>query len=63
MAQSPVSAEFATAREPAARRHEVDVERRRPHPGEPRRTVVTDRPAPGHERRGVHSYADPARSR
>jgi hypothetical protein len=49
------------AREAEARRHEVDIERRRAHPGEPRRTVVADRPAPGHDRRGAHSYASERR--
>jgi hypothetical protein len=44
-------------REPAARRHEVDVERRRAHPGEPRRTIVTDRPPSRDDRRGAHGYA------
>ena len=36
------------------RRHEVDVERRRAHPGEPRRTVTTDRPPSRDDRRGNH---------
>jgi hypothetical protein len=41
-------------KESEARRHEVDVERRRAHPGEPRQVIVADRPAPGHDRRGAH---------
>jgi hypothetical protein len=41
----------------AARRHELDVERRRAHPGEPRRTVVSDRAPPRDDRRGAHGYA------
>jgi hypothetical protein len=48
---------------PEARRHELDVERRRAHPGEPRRTVVADRPPVRDDRRGQHAYADPARGR
>ena len=47
----------APARAPSARRHEVDVERRRAHPGEPRRTVVTDRPPVRDDRRGAHAIA------
>lgn len=42
----------------ARRRHELDVERRRAHPGEPRRTVVTDRPPVRDDRRGAHAYAN-----
>ena len=41
------------------RRHEVDVERRRPHPGEPRRPLVTDRPPVRDDRRGSHGTARP----
>jgi hypothetical protein len=47
----------------ARQRHEVDIERRRAHPGEPRRVVVADKPAPGHDRRGAHGVADPSRYR
>jgi hypothetical protein len=43
------------SRERDARRHEVDVERRRAHPGDPRRPVVTDRPPPRDDRRGTHA--------
>lgn len=39
------------------RRHAVDSERRRQHPGEPRRTVTADRPTPRDERRGAHAWA------
>ncbi|MFZ5543084.1 MAG: hypothetical protein ACOZJZ_05970 [Pseudomonadota bacterium] len=45
------------ARECVARRHEVDVERRRAHPGEPRRVVVSDRPPSREDRRGAHGIA------
>lgn len=48
---------------PTPRRHEVDVERRRAHPGDPRRTVVTDRPPPRDDRRGNHGVARAERPR
>jgi hypothetical protein len=51
------------SRNASAHRHELEVERRRAHPGEPRRTVVSDRPAPGRDRRGSHGYADSAHAR
>jgi hypothetical protein len=41
----------------APKRHEVDVERRRAHPGEPRRSIVTDRPPAREDRRGAHGIA------
>lgn len=47
----------------APRRHEVDTERRRLHPGEPRRTVSADRPTPRDDRRGAHAYAAGGRGR
>lgn len=50
-------------RERQPRRHEVDMERRRAHPGEPRRTVVTDRPPVRDDRRGAHGFAEAARGR
>lgn len=49
------------ARERDSRRHEVDVERRRAHPGEPRRPLVTDRPPPRDDRRGAHGLASRGR--
>lgn len=41
----------------AKRRHEVDVERRRSHPGDPRRPLSVDRPDPRDDRRGAHGWA------
>lgn len=41
-------------------RHELEVERRRAHPGEPRRSTVTDRPTPRDDRRGAHGYSSKA---
>ncbi|MED5619005.1 hypothetical protein [Ideonella sp. BN130291] len=57
MAHMTATAVERAAREMAAHRHELDVERRRAHPGEPRRTVVTDRPPAREDRRGAHGYA------
>jgi hypothetical protein len=42
---------------PGTRRHAGDVERRRCHPGEPRRPVTADRPTPHDDRRGAHAWA------
>lgn len=42
----------ATSRHGAA-----DVERRRTHPGEPRRAITADRPSPRDDRRGAHAWA------
>jgi hypothetical protein len=39
------------------RRGAADVERRRTHPGEPRRAVTADRPSPRDDRRGAHAWA------
>lgn len=61
------SSDDAAARTPdlsaGPRRHEVDVERRRMHPGEPRRVVAADRPTPRDDRRGAHAYARSDRCR
>jgi hypothetical protein len=55
--------EMATQeRNRSGRRHEVEVERRRAHPGEPRRTLVTDRPPARDDRRGSHGQASADRA-
>lgn len=41
----------------------ADIERRRTHPGEPRRAVTADRPNPRDDRRGAHAWAAGTRSR
>jgi hypothetical protein len=56
MAHTAISAEGGGRRRDP-RRHEVDVERRHAHPGEPRRPLVTDRPPPRDDRRGAHGFA------
>ena len=61
MARLTVPADEDTRARDARHRHELEVERRRAHPGEPRRTVVSDRPPPREDRRGNHGQADTAR--
>ena len=59
----PTAAAMSPEAPPPRRRHEVDTERRRQHPGEPRKTVSADRPTPRDDRRGAHAYAGSGRSR
>jgi hypothetical protein len=63
MTDSNVHDAAPEARRESGRRHEVDVERRRAHPGEPRRPFVTDRPPSRDDRRGAHGYAREGRGR
>jgi hypothetical protein len=62
MSQPTVESTPEGARKPG-RRHEVDVERRRAHPGEPRRPYLTERPPSRDDRRGAHGVADEGRKR
>ena len=63
MAHPIAPAALVAPRERSARRHELNVERRQAHPGEPRSTTVTDRPPGRDDRRGAHGIAGPRRSR